>query len=1213
MTTPSRVAPLSAVAILALAASLIAAPAMGRNSVAGAAAGLPPDAANVSLVTHLGGETRAAAAFGSVAYIGIGPRLAIVNIANPDQPTLRSQSAPLRGIVEGILVVPPYAYVVDGDDGLRIFDVTDINNPVEVGHADTPGYATDVALALHNSKPYAFVADSANGVVAYDVTDRANPAVVPAASYSGTQWTSGTTNGTAEALTAYTNGVTETRVFIAAGSAGLRVWDPFPKPPAVSGVERAVFITDTGELIDPYYKDVVMAVIAEESYRIYAADQAAGLRIIKVDEHPAWAAAQESLLPLSGSPSQVGVGADSTKLYVTTGLSGIDKVDVTLPAAPQYLGTVDTPGNAVDVGVAGNFAYVADTEFGLRVVDVSAMTARGAYAGVGSARDIAIRGDYAWVADGTAGLKSIGILTPSSASVAGSSSFTTGVQFDALAISGALAYVVDNALIGVRAISLTEPMTPALAGSYASPVWGAATDIAVDGNRAYVAASVSGLRVLDIAAPQAMAELGSYTAANLSEARAVAVSGTTAYVGDIDVADQTGLHALNVAVPGAITQLGATTLVTQVYDVAVWGNRAFVAAGDAGLRILNVANPAAISSVGGIDTPGSATGVRLASRFYALVSDYSRGLRVIDISNQAAPVEVGYYDTSGTSLATAYQRYAYTADWEGGVWILDALSTDLGISKSSGKTVALLNDVITYTIAISNAGGRHAEGVVITDTFPASLAGVTWTCAATSGSACPASGSGDLNATADILAGGRVTFTAAGTVTATGSPVVNTACLSAATDADPANNCATETLASALANLGIRMSRAQTAVVPGLPITYTLIVTRAGTPEQLAPQAVGLAVRVTNDVPTGVTGVQWQCAASPEAQCASASGSGNLISATVNMAAGGVATFTVAGVVDPGARGSLINTARVAPPPGYVDPNPADDESTDTATLSPEAGLSVSKTFAGNRVPGSPVTYTIMATNTGPSAVAVAVTDTFPPEIAGVAWTCLATGGSGCPASGVGNLTATSSTVSLLPGTRATIAAFGTLDAGTLSDQVDNSVTIAALGGVSNTNPGGDTASVSFLVRRQINVAVSGSASPNPVKSNQRLVYQVQVSNNGPAVAMNVLLTATLPASVTLQSVSAGCVAAGVEVRCAVGHVAGGATASVGVTVTAPTATSPLTVPMTIAATGSGEELDPSTNTTTIVALMNPHRMWMPMVLAYRYQYWLPVVVKEPD
>ena len=92
---------------------------------------------------------------GDYAYIGIGPRLAILNIADPSLPTLAGQTGVFPGIVNDVAVAGNYAYVADGSAGLRIIDVSLPSAPAEVGFYDTPGAAYDVAVAGN----YAYVAD----------------------------------------------------------------------------------------------------------------------------------------------------------------------------------------------------------------------------------------------------------------------------------------------------------------------------------------------------------------------------------------------------------------------------------------------------------------------------------------------------------------------------------------------------------------------------------------------------------------------------------------------------------------------------------------------------------------------------------------------------------------------------------------------------------------------------------------------------------------------------------------------------------------------------------------------------------------------------------------------------------------------------------------------------------------------------------------------
>jgi uncharacterized repeat protein (TIGR01451 family) len=98
---------------------------------------------------------------------------------------------------------------------------------------------------------------------------------------------------------------------------------------------------------------------------------------------------------------------------------------------------------------------------------------------------------------------------------------------------------------------------------------------------------------------------------------------------------------------------------------------------------------------------------------------------------------------------------------------------DLSISKTDGLTTVNQGATLTYTIVASNLiGPSDAIGATVTDTIPTALTNVTWTCTATTGSSCPASGAGDINATVNLLKGGSVTFTVTAQVSNSATGVI---------------------------------------------------------------------------------------------------------------------------------------------------------------------------------------------------------------------------------------------------------------------------------------------------------------------------------------------------------------------------------------------------------------------------------------------------------
>lgn len=119
---------------------------------------------------------------------------------------------------------------------------------------------------------------------------------------------------------------------------------------------------------------------------------------------------------------------------------------------------------------------------------------------------------------------------------------------------------------------------------------------------------------------------------------------------------------------------------------------------------------------------------------------------------------------------------------------------DLAITKTNGVDHQTPGGQVTYTLVVTNSGPGNALSARITDTFPASLGSISWSCTATSGSSCGASGSGDIDDTVSLLNGGRLTYTATATLdSAARGQVSNTAVATVGSDNDNGNNSATDT------------------------------------------------------------------------------------------------------------------------------------------------------------------------------------------------------------------------------------------------------------------------------------------------------------------------------------------------------------------------------------------------------------------------------------
>ncbi len=133
------------------------------------------------------GTARAVAVSGSLAFVGSGTTLLVLDVSAPSSPQLLG-SVTLPELVDGIAAAGSHAYVANGTSGLRVIDVSNPAAPVEVGVSDvTEEGAMDVAVA----GSHAYVAYGSLGLRVIDVSEPSLPVVVGAIDTPGTARGSG--------------------------------------------------------------------------------------------------------------------------------------------------------------------------------------------------------------------------------------------------------------------------------------------------------------------------------------------------------------------------------------------------------------------------------------------------------------------------------------------------------------------------------------------------------------------------------------------------------------------------------------------------------------------------------------------------------------------------------------------------------------------------------------------------------------------------------------------------------------------------------------------------------------------------------------------------------------------------------------------------------------------------------------------------------------
>lgn len=435
---------------------------------------------------------------------------------------------------------------------------------------------------------------------------------------------------------------------------------------------------------------------------------------------------------------------------------------------------------------------------------------------------------------------------------------------------------------------------------------------------------------------------------------------------------------------------------------------------------------------------------------------------------------------------------------------------NVSITKTDGQTTDIPGTTIAYTITVSNSGPSNAPGTLISDTFPTTLTGVTWTCAGTGGGTCTGAGGGNINDTVNLPVGGAITYTVAAniSVSATGT-LTNTATATVTggiTDPTPGNNTATDTtLLTPQADLSITKTDNQTTDIPGTSIVYSITVSNAG------PSAAP-STGVSDTFPTAIplAGITWTCSGTGGSTCL-AGFSGNIATNLVTLTVGGSVTFIATGTITTSATGILTNTAVVIAPVGTTDPTPSNNSATDTTTLVPQAEVSITKTDGRTTAaPGAANTYTITVANTGPSnAPVVTVTDVFPAIYTSPTWTCSGTGGGTCSPGGSGNL---NTTANLPAGGNITFIVNGTISP-TATGILTNTASITS--SVTDPNGANNSATDTTTLVPQADLALSKSATPNSVAPGQAITFTLVYTNLGPALASGIVITDLIPATVT--------------------------------------------------------------------------------------------------
>jgi uncharacterized repeat protein (TIGR01451 family)/fimbrial isopeptide formation D2 family protein len=451
---------------------------------------------------------------------------------------------------------------------------------------------------------------------------------------------------------------------------------------------------------------------------------------------------------------------------------------------------------------------------------------------------------------------------------------------------------------------------------------------------------------------------------------------------------------------------------------------------------------------------------------------------------------------------------------------------DVSVVKTAAPELILFSQETEFTLEVANAGPSTARAVKLVDPLPTeglefvsadppcTQAGGTVTCEF-----------GDLEPgateTVHVKANGVKDGTWANTAT-----VSTTTPEPPGPEAEENDHSTAQVGVGPVADLAIVKTGPAT-VAAGGQVTWALEVTNNG------PDAA-TGVKAVDTLPAGVEFV------SADSGCAEAAGTvgGGTVTCAIGDLALGESTVRHITVTVPPALGdqTLLNTAVVGGEQGDLEPE--NNHSEVKTTVGPSADLALTKTGPAHAGPDSDITWTLIATNKGPStATGVKVEDGLPSGVTLVSAT---------PSQGSCNSGVSCSLGNLAAGGSAQIQIVGHVSASLANAKIENTAKIG--GDQPDPNPENNSSSATTQVddaqAPTFNLTlVKSLVGPANPQLGDVLTYTLTVGNEGPGVATAVKVTDTLPGALKYVSTSlpgGKCSSAGPVVTCKLASLAAG-------------------------------------------------------------------------
>jgi hypothetical protein len=609
---------------------------------------------------YTGQDSRAIAAFGLYAYVAERSGFRIVNVSNPTDPRIVG-NIPIDA--SAVAVSGDNAYLVQLNQGFQVFDISNPQHPELVGDYAANGIFQDIIV----SGGYAYLADQSAGVHILNISDPAYPQFVGMYLSSARKLAISGNHALVAAqprLIGTNNVPGGLHIVNINDPANARLVGRYDGIEVVQGVApfgnyacvvdgEALTVIDLADSATPgrvggYFVQRDTRDVAVSGQYAHLADGVAGLEIFDVSNP----ANPDRVGGLNIGPARSVAVAGNHAFVISTGALHI--VDIANPGDAQRLAQYEIEDEAMNLTVSGSFAYVAARSWtnrpggGLYVIDIgnpAIPRLEGRYV-LSNAVDVAVAGNYAYLI-GEANRDGLSVSVPGFLDVLDISNpanpnrvarYLADEHTQSVALSGHFAYVADG-LAGLHVVGISDPANPKRVGGYGPtsyPVRAATlgyytsafTSVTVSNNQAYVAElflhydhgfSVVGssVQILDVTNPTDPRRIGS------------------SHVGEYD---NDAMFA------GYVRGSHAQGMVPA-------GNNLFVAGGEAGLQVINISNPAIAQVLAQFHPGGYGPAITVVGD-YAYVAEQRRftgsnwiggDFQIIDVNNPANPAQVSNY------------------------------------------------------------------------------------------------------------------------------------------------------------------------------------------------------------------------------------------------------------------------------------------------------------------------------------------------------------------------------------------------------------------------------------------------------------------------------------------------------------------------------------------------------------------------------------------